>query len=165
MVSTDKGRQPNQCDGRHQAVAELIVQETGQTSPMSTCSVRSAMCAWKARGSVVPLFRAADRVWRSITVTDPRMKRYFMTIPEAAGLIIEAELLATGAWSIMLDMGEPFGSWIWRTDDRAQGVAARIEYCDRILRLASWSKVFEELALDFEQARTTSIRRFASWSS
>jgi len=65
----------------------------------------------------------------------------------------------------MLDMGEPFGSWIWRTVVRAQGVAARIEIAIEFSGLRPGEKLFEELALDFEQARTTESEDSHPWSS
>jgi FlaA1/EpsC-like NDP-sugar epimerase len=106
MISTDKAVQPTSVMGACKRAAELYVQSLAELSPCRFVTVRFGNVLDSA-GSVVQVFREQIRNGGPITVTDPAMTRYFMTIPEAAGLVIQAGAIGNGGEILLLDMGEP----------------------------------------------------------
>lgn len=87
-------------------LAELAVAVVGKDTGLSVCSVRFGNVLG-SRGSVIPTFERQIRAGGPVTVTDQRMKRYFMTIPEAVSLIIQAGAFGHRNVTYVLDMGEP----------------------------------------------------------
>ncbi len=154
LISTDKAVNPTNIMGATKRVAELVLQAYNSKSPKTKfCMVRFGNVL-ESSGSVVPLFREQIRTGGPVTVTHRDIIRYFMTIPEAAQLVIQTAALAEGGDVFVLDMGKPvkindlahrmislMGMTV-RTTDNPDGDIA-IEY----IGLRPAEKLFEELLI------------------
>ncbi|TCI05418.1 polysaccharide biosynthesis protein [Corallincola luteus] len=143
LISTDKAVNPTNCMGASKRLAELISLSMNSLNT-KFMAVRFGNVLGSA-GSVIPIFRQLLREGKNLTVTDERMTRYFMTIPEAARLVIEAGYRGEGGELFVLDMGEPVKiTDLAKNMIKLSGAAANIEY----VGLRPGEKLYEELFYD-----------------
>jgi FlaA1/EpsC-like NDP-sugar epimerase len=106
LISTDKAVNPTSVMGASKRISEIVLQNLNQIYPTKYVAVRFGNVLGSA-GSVVPIFREQILKGEAITITDKQMTRYFMTIPEASALVLQAGALGTGGEIFILDMGKP----------------------------------------------------------
>jgi FlaA1/EpsC-like NDP-sugar epimerase len=157
LVSTDKAVRPTNVMGATKRVAELIVQNmNGNGHDTVFVAVRFGNVL-DSSGSVIPIFRKQLETTGKLTVTHPEASRYFMLIPEAAGLILQAGSMGQGSEVFVLDMGEPvkivdLAKNIIRLSGKELGVNAEIVYTG----LRPGEKLHEELVVEGEDVIRTS---------
>lgn len=165
LISTDKAVRPTNIMGASKRMAELYCQGLASTQPKTQISIVRFGNVLGSSGSVVPLFKKQIAKGGPVTVTHPDVTRYFMTIPEAAQLVIQAGAMGTGGDVFLLDMGEPVKivdlakqmirlSGFYPVDDQGIGDIA-IQFTG----LRPGEKLYEELLIDADNVEQTDHER------
>jgi FlaA1/EpsC-like NDP-sugar epimerase len=160
LVSTDKAVAPATVMGASKALAEWAVEAAGARHPGTAfASVRFGNVLGSS-GSVVPIFRRQIAAGGPVTVTDPGMTRFFMTIPEAVQLVIRAGSLATGGEVFVLDMGEPVSILELANDMiRFSGLEPGRDIAVDFIGPRPGEKLHEELFNPYERAAPTGVQK------
>lgn len=151
LVSTDKAIRPTSVMGKTKRAAEIATQELNEKGATKFVSVRFGNVIG-SRGSVVPLFKEQIKSRSPLTVTHPEMTRYFMTIPEAALLVMEAGAVGQGGEIFMLDMGKPVKILdVAREMVRLAGLRPDVDVPVVFTGIRPGEKIFEEVISDEER--------------
>ncbi|MFX0546485.1 polysaccharide biosynthesis protein [Roseovarius sp. S1116L3] len=173
LISSDKAVRPTNVMGASKRLAELVFQAAARRQNHTIFSMVRFGNVLNSSGSVIPRFRSQVERGGPVTVTDPEITRYFMTIPEAAQLVIQAGAMATGGDVFVLDMGEPIkivdladsivrlsGLTPYHMPPGANGRTAHVEgdIAIQFTGLRPGEKLFEELLIGETSGRTVHPR-------
>ena len=159
LISTDKAIRPISAMGVSKRLAEIFVRDLADSGRTVVCAVRFGNVLGSS-GSVVPRFREQIAKGGPVTVTDPRMTRYFMTIAEACGLVLQSALMAKGGEIFVLDMGKPMTILcLAETMIRLAGLRPYRDIAIRTVGIRPGEKLSEELGITAAHAERTGHAR------
>jgi len=165
MISTDKAVNPTSIMGSSKRIAEMYVQDLSTTSNTHFVTVRFGNVL-DSEGSVVPIFKKQIAQGGPVTVTHPEMKRYFMTIPEASQLILQAAAMGKGGEIFVLDMGEPIEIVeLAKTLITLSGFRPGEEIEMVFTGPRAGEKLFEELSIEGEDMQRTRHPKIRIWKN
>jgi FlaA1/EpsC-like NDP-sugar epimerase len=160
IISTDKAVNPTNIMGATKRITELLCKHMNHISNTTRFSAVRFGNVLGSNGSVIPLFQEQIRMGGPITVTDMDIQRYFMTIPEAVQLVLEASSFSKGGELFVLDMGEMIKIYdLATTMIRLSGLQPEKDIKIEIVGLRPGEKLYEELHFDTESLHKTENER------